>query len=500
MKKLLILSFAAIVTFTACEDFLVQEPTLSNITEIQLSDYSGLDMATAGAYAPLSGLSWYGANFILNSELRSGNAQRPSVTQFTSGRLTIPYFLHYDESSTEGLWGMGYYAISAANNVLEVIETKGPELINLTYTQKMFDNLKAECLFIRAIAHFDMLRLYCKPTKLDLGIPIVLKTDKTLSEQPARNTVAEVFDQIEQDLIQASELIDPKYRRAGMIDPTASISLNAIKALMARVYLYQSSWGVKNNYQLAADCATWVIKNSGCNMWKADEYTKVWGVEAFDPKGEVIFSVYDNKSNSYNAWWDGPSHMTNPNGYADCAASPDLTDLFTDGDIRGSKGVRDGNKDDGKVMFCTDVDGASNGQLWTMKYYGKGVGDAKNSPDFNNIIILRLSEMYLIRAEAQLNGATGSNALDDINTIRANRGVEPATSASNASLALERRLELNFEGHLWFDLARTTRTITYGDAKLRHRDGIAEDSPLWALPLPLRELNVNSNLVQNDLE
>ena len=178
-------------------------------------------------------------------------------------------------------------------------------------------------------------------------------------------------------------------------------------------------------------------------------------------------------------------------------SAPALISIFDDpADVRGSQGVR--GTDDGKVLFCTDKDNASGGQLWTMKYYGKGEGDATSTPDVNNVIVLRLSEMYLIRAEAIVNGASisGTNAEKDLNAIRANRGVAPLASAGAADVALERRKELNFEGHYWFDLWRTANgKITYADS--RRKENIDATSKFWALPIPKREYTVNANLTHN---
>ena len=166
--------------------------------------------------------------------------------------------------------------------------------------------------------------------------------------------------------------------------------------------------------------------------------------------------------------------------------------LFEEGDVRGSQGIR--GTDEGKVMFCTDPDEKSLGQMWTMKYQGKGKGDAVSTPDVSNVIVIRLSEMYLIRAEASVNGA-GNTALSDLNAIRSNRGASQLSSAGAAAVALERRLELNFEGHTWFDLARTTATLNYADGVVTRN--LTSSSKEWALPIPKRETDVNANLEQN---
>ena len=496
MKKIAYIALcAAAVLATGCKDFLVEEPFLTQSNALALVDYNALNKAVAGAYSPLADGSWYGADFVLTSEMRADNATIPTSTSFQSGRYQMPFYMTYSADATVGLWGYGYYVISAVNNVLEAIEENGIDsYAKGDVTAQDIKNLQAECYFLRALSMFDMARIYAySPAKaaavnFNDCIPIILKTDKTAKEQPARNTVAEVYKQIIDDLTTAESLMAADYARAGVTDKKAAATLPAIQALLSRVYLYNQNW------QSAADYATKVINNSAFKLWTAKEYPSVWSANVGG--SEVIFEVYGNKSNDYDEYWEGPSHMTNPLGYADCAASKSLTNLFEDGDVRGTVGVR--GTDDGAAMFCTDKDNSSNGELWTMKYYGKGLGDATSTPDVSNVIVLRLSEMYLNRAEALVNGANvaGASALSDLNAIRANRGASALTSAGAAAVALERRLELNFEGHYWFDLGRTAAgAVTYSD--VRRPASIDASSKFWALPIPKREYDVNENLTHN---
>lgn len=452
-----------------CEDYLVEQPRLSQSSEITLSTYNGLNNVVAGAYSPLADGTWYGAFYVLDAEMRAGNATIPSNTDFTSGRMTTARDLTYSSNATSGLWGYAYYVISAVNNVMHNLEGKDVDGV----TTQDLNNLKAESLFLRALAHFDMVRLYAPAYTKNPdapGVPIILKTDETATEQPARNTVAEVYEQIITDLKDAESLIDPDYVRSGVTDSKAVATLPAIRALLSRAYLYSEQW------QLAAEYATKVIDNPNYSLWTADEYPDVWGNDIGG--SEVIFEVYGATANSYDEYWGGPAYMTDPEGYADCAAHEDLIALYDAGDVRGT-------------MFTTDPGNVS-GSFWTTKYPGKEIA----TPDVNNVVVLRLSEMYLNRAEAIVNGAsvTGVTALEDINAIRAMRNAAPLSSVGADGVFIERRLELAFEGHLWFDYARTNRASSISD---RPDQSLAADSYKWALPIPKRELDVNENLVQN---
>ena len=474
MKKILSILFIALcIGFSGCQDFLEEAPMLTQSSDLTVSTYNGLNNAVAGAYAPLADRTWYGSFFVLDAEMRAGNATIPDNSDFISGRMTVPYNLSYNSTTTSAVWGLAYYVISMSNNVIDNLDGKDGGDITI----QDLNNLKAEALFLRALSQFDLVRLYAQSYAKNpdgLGVPIILHTDKTASEQPSRNTVKEVYTQVITDLKEAEALIDPSYVRSGVTDPKAVVTLPAIQALLSRVYLYSQQW------QLAADYATKVIENPNFNLWTAVEFPTVWGKETAGIGGEVIFEVYGKRANDYDSWWEGPSHMTNPLGYADCAAHPDLTSIYDANDVRGS-------------LFRTDKDNVS-GELWTTKYPGKGDGDALSTPDANNVIVLRLSEMYLNRAEALINGASiaGATALTDLNAIRAQRGADALGSAGADIVFSERRKELAFEGHLWFDYSRTNRP------SLRSDNPLPNDSHIWALPIPKRELDVNKNLTQND--
>ena len=491
MKKYIVITLAAALTLTACQDFLVEDPIMTQSTELTMSDFNGLNKSVAGAYAPLVSTSWYGADFVLNSELRVGNAMNPINSSFTSGRMTTPYKLNYDASSTEGLWSAAYYVISAANAVLAQLEGGYENYINANASEADLKNIHAEALALRALAHFDLLRLYARTdgkTNQELGVPVIT-TPQLPTDMPARATVAETFAQVISDLTTAETLMADDYVRSGVTDSKAVITKPAIWALLSRVYLYNKE------YQKSADYATKVIECGDYKLWTAAEYPSVWGKDAAADGGEVIFEVYGKQANDYDGYWEGPSHMTNPLGYADCAATADLINLFDKGDVRGTTGVR--GTDDGKVLFCTDKDQASGGQLWTMKYYGKGEGNATSTPDVSNTIVLRLSEMYLNRAEAIANGANvaGTTALNDVNTIRKSRGASVLGAAGVDLILKERRMELNFEGHYWFDLARTGGSFSYSDAAFSK--DVPSDSKYWALPIPKSQIDIDVNLEQN---
>lgn len=470
MKKLTILSMAVALFATSCDDFLVKEPILTQSTEITLSTFDGLNNAIAGAYSPLASSTWYGPGFVFEAEMRSGNGKKPTEGDFDSGRYSASYNISYNPSSTSSLWSYGYYVISAANNVLSNLEGKETEA---DVTAEDINNLKGEALFLRALSHFDMVRLYAQPYGYNSsgpGVPVVLVTDP--AGKPERNTVAEVYSQIVSDLKEAETLISDDYQRDGITDYKAAVTKPAVQALLSRVYLYMEDW------TNAAAYATKVIDNADFAMWTADEYAKAWTANI--GTSEVIFEVFGDTQNDYDAYWESPMWMSTPGGYADCGTSTDLVNLYEADDVRNQ---------------WLQAEGYDH-LYWTIKYAGKGVG----TPDANNTVVLRLSEMYLNRAEAYVNSGSIEKAAADLNVITAARNATAYGSAvTKEDVYNERRKELAWEGHLWFDLSRWGKGITrvdyVGDPT---NQNVAAHSYMFALPIPKREIDVNENLVQNE--
>lgn len=472
-RPLLYLTIAATSIFASCDDFLVKEPVLQQTNELTLSTFSGLDKATAGAYSILYRSSWYGRNFVVSCDLRGGNGE---MSPKSSGRFTNDYQWIYTPSTTSGLWSYGYFCISQANNIINAI----PALADPDVSADQLNNIQAECLFLRALSHFDLVRTYAQPFTYEpdgLGVPVVLVTE---NGKPARNTTREVYNQIVSDLQAAESLISPSYQRTGVKDPLAQVTKPAIQALLARAYLYMGE------YQKAADYATKLIESTKFKMYTAKQYTTyadggIWGLEVSPTPGEVIFEIYGSEGNSAHDGWDVISYILNPEGYGDVGASDDLVNLYEEDDVRGN-------------LFVKSKDEKYADGIWSNKFCGK-TGNLRE----DNIPILRLSEMYLIRCEAQFNGAKvdNSTALKDINVIRTNRNASPINSITSKTIMEERRRELCFEGHVAFDYARMNMGLERTDYTGTSNQNVPFPDKKWALPIPITETDANPNIVQN---
>lgn len=475
-QKTIIVGILALLVFlTACEDFLYQEPRLFQTNELTLATFEGLQSATLGAYTPLYSSDWYGRDFPVVADLKGGNSKKGPIS---SGRFFTPYLWNNTPESSHALWRRAYELIARANNVLEVIEGGFEEA---GVEQADIDQLEAECKFLRGLAYFDLARLFCQPVSQgdgasQLGVPVVLVTELA---QPARNSLGDVYAQIESDLIDAEAGLATVSPNGGT-DAKGWATKYAAQALLARYYLYMEQW------QDAADYATMVISSGNYPVYTAAEYTTwdlggVWGTDAAP---EIIFEVYGAEGNSSHSNWNVISYIMSPEGYGDINASHDVYNLYEDTDVR-------------QALFRNYEPDYVN-DLWSLKYPGK-------APDGNlredNIPVLRISEMYLIRAEAVLKGASVSGATphDDLNAIRGNRGATllDASNTTLSSVYLERRMELCYEGHELFDLARTGRNLVRVDYHGAVNQNIDFPDYRWAMPIPQAELDANENMVQN---
>lgn len=455
---------------TSCEDFLYQQPQLSQTTELTLETFEGLQAATIGAFTPLYHSDWYGRDFTVTADIKAGNSK---LSPQSSGRFTTEYLWNNTPDVSHGLWTRAYQSIMRANNVIAVIEADFEEI---GVEQEDIDRLEGECKFVRGLAYFDLARLFCQPYSAgtsQLGVPVVLVTE---NGKPARDDLGVVYDQIEADLLEAAAKL-PAVSPNGGSDPVGWATSYAAEALLARLYLYMEQW------QDAADYASGVISNFPGSMYTVADYTTwdnggVWGTDA---AAEIIFEIYGAEGNATHSNWDVISYIMSPDGYGDVGASMDVINLMEDGDVR-------------KALF-TNTD-AWPLDFWSLKYPGKG-------PDGNlredNIPVIRLSEMYLIRAEAILKGASaaGATAVSDLNEIRTNRNATALGNATLNDVYQERRRELCFEGHELFDLARTQRGLVRNDYAGAVNKDIAFPDYRWAAPIPTAEMDANENMEQN---
>ena len=461
--------------FTSCSDFLTEEPKQEQSNELTFATFDGVNKAAAAMYGMFQSDAWYDGEFTLMSELRCGNAKNPTSVP-GSGRYRSDTQWIYSDHSTSPLWSYAYYTIARANNVINNLDDK----VGKDATQQQVNNVKAEALFIRALCYFDLVITYCQPYNYNateddkMGVPLVLVTE---NGKPARDSKENVYNQIVADLLQAESIMADDYVRSGVTDKAATPTKPAIQALLSRVYLYMNKW------QEAADYATKVINNKKYELAPADAYAAMFSAATAPEGGEIIFEVYGSDKNEYwdNSGWAHLPYMTTTDdegSHGDVCATKDLYDLYSEGDVRKSMFKQHGN------------------DYFPTKYSGK---PKDSDPKYTNVPILRLSEMYLNRAEAIINGASiqGVTAESDLRKIATVRGASQTAAATKQGVFDERRRELAFEGHITADYARCNKSMTRKDFDDSKNKDVAFPSYMWALPIPNRERTANPNVAQN---
>ena len=474
---------AVLLLLQGCSDFLEQEPgTQTSITE-QLKDKNGMLMALTGLYASVQA-NLRSPNFAVYADVQGGNLKfTPSVVSTSRGVIEIPDAIEnvysFDDkqqlSNFSSFYAESYDIINQCNLILEFADA----LPDATDAEK--NQIKAEALTIRAYSHFILAELYAQnygftENASHLGIACISKSIIGGLQYPARETVANTYNFIIDDLTNAlgwygnqSLLSGPAY---------SYFNTRSTKALLARVYLSKKDW--KNAYETAND----IILNSGVSLMASADYIAQWEKPDL-PVSEILLEFSIPRANDGTASGSMSAYFgyTSETVFADYAASKDLLDVYETADIR-------------KKMFLEQpLSTLVNGLQVKQNYYF--TKKFQGNPGY---VAFRLSELYLIRAEAALGLNNPDQAKTDINTIRARANATLLTTNENLAEAvfLERRKELCFEGHLFFDIVRNKKNILRSDGCISLNCNPAYPSPKFVLPLPVSTLNLNTNLKQNE--
>ncbi len=435
-KLLSILLLGAL--FSCSNDMLDLSPSNGVPSDQAVNNYNDAVVALNGMYDALQGSStypnYYAARMIYYGDVKADDMQATSAT----GRTGPTYMMNFTINDAPGIWQVPYRVIRRTNFLLQQLEEGKaadgkPADIN---------DIKGQALAIRALAHFDLVRIYGEPYAKSqgkaLGIPLILEP-VPYNYVAGRNTVEEVYNQVIADLTAAISLLKPG-------KSTGYFNQWAAKALLARVYLYKND--NENAYKTALD----VINNSGYTLWKSSDYATVWSTQG---SSEVLFEIVNFDTND---WGDRESigYLYSELGYNDGVMTKNFVDLVQTqyaNDVRQSVMIR---------SSLSDADAAKKpwglNKVYTNKYPGRN-GDIRT----NNIPTLRLSETYLIAAEAAAKLGDSSNAAKYLNAI-VQRGNPSAVAIAPAAATVDRilqenRIEFVGEGHRFFDLMRNNKQV-----------------------------------------
>lgn len=461
----------ALFLFAGCGDAWLDDmsPSTSVETPESLNTDTEVDYALNGIYTVLRDYHYYGARYTYYGDVTGEDMQARGNTK----RVAKYYLFQLTGATTpSSFWSYPYLAIRNANNIITYANDL-PE----NEVSDALKHYKGEALTIRALSHFDLVKVYgttyTKDNGASLGVPIVTEhLDK--DARPARSTVAEVYTQVIKDLEDAANLLDTKKN---------DIRLNwyGNQLLLARAYLYMGN--DEKAYKVSTNLIAKANTDRSYGLVDNDNFPEMW---QDDSSPEYLFMLKNN-AEEVSSSKEFIGNLASRKGYDDLSLSSDYINLL------------DEDPDDVRHKIVEKYKPADY-RWYTMKY---------RSPDYkySNIPVLRLAEAYLIAAESAVKLNDKTNAAKYLNSIvqRANPDKEvEVDDVTIDRVLIERRKELVGEGHRLFDAMRNNQTI--------ERKGASHNSDLllpetmkydWnyfktILAIPQSEINLDGNKMEQN--
>jgi len=446
MKKTtyLILGVLALAT-ASCKKFLDVNP-VDQVSDSQtIFDGNSAQTAVRGIYNSLESNNYYGYTF-QTLGFFSGDNIKYVGSQTVNQQLTN-HDVSSDLAAINTSWAAIYTVINQANNVLAKVP---PLATTATFTPALKNQLIGEAYFLRALSYFDLARTWG-------GVQLVLTPTTAASSLPnvKRSSLAATYAQVLSDLTQAEALLPNTTNRI-------RATLKTAYALHARYALYQQDWPTAISY------ATKLINDNNYKL--VTPYSGFFANNAANTS-ESVFELYYNTTvtNEEASQWQPSGN----GGVGWVVPTSSIVSLLLDPTVGGNR----------SALIETVVSQGVTSYFGNLYYRTAGTDPA---------YLIRISELYLIRAEAEAETGDLTDATTDLNAIRTRAGIAPTTATTQSDLLLaienENRVEFAFEDHRWYDLVRTGRA----QAVL----GLTSTDQLL-LPVPYSQLQVDPNLTQN---
>lgn len=484
------MAFALVLT--SCKDFLDVKPTNQAASETCISNEDDAAVMLNGLYNAMTSSNFYGRNFVIYGDLKSDH-----VTVESNGR-GYDYMYAYQHSATSGtmsgFWSTGYNIIMLCNNIIE-----GCAKLNSAEAEEY----AAQARTIRAMVHYDLARLYGKcynDDKTALAVPKVAETVPA-GAQPARNTVEEIYNFVIAELDEAAQKLS-KDVEEGFINYYGN------RAIKLRAYMDMEK------FSEALTIAEEIITCGEYELYEPDEWVASWK-EQFGSESIIELGMYVNEgalgttSDIGAIFVRGGGNDKNPQYML--ASVSWLDRMFEDPtDVRWGVMAEDDIRydalkgDELKAVKMVRRHG-SYGSCWKYRGGLEGAGDGKASNSAVNVKLCRLSEIYLIAAEAALQSNNKAKAVVYTNAIRKRSlGLPLYTVATITRKAIldEKSKEFYSEGIRYWDLIRTNSEISMDDyttdVKVTTRETtFKRDFYKCILPMYKDEMNANPNIKQN---
>jgi len=481
IKYKCLLTYLLLLTFVSCKKYItVDTPSTSIGTDAAFRTNTSAAEVLTGIYADMAGSIVNGSlvSTCVLPELSADNLTlfdpngTPAMADYYKNSLEP----NYSTSSNEDTyWARGYAMLFTINTAIDKLN--GNQYLSATTGRRLL----GEAHFIRAFVYFYLVNFYGE-------VPLVLNTNYKQNSVLGKNSTAEVYTQILNDLKIAEGLLDYSYTNpegTAVIPNRLRPNLAAVNALQARVQLYLK------NYAAAEAAATKVLSQPAYSLASLDEAFLLNSMETIWGLQPVEIGLNTRIGYLFLLPSTGPSSFINP-----VYVSQSLLASFLPGDAR-------------KTSWLGLVSIGDKEYYYPAKYKRGQINNSKEIQEYT--IVLRVSELFLIRAEARNEQGKSSGAVEDINAIR-NRSRAaasgdvpnplPALSTSVTQTQLrsiilqERRVELFTEwGHRWFDLRRSGSIDAIMSAEERVKGGTWSTYKEY-YPIPQYDLNTNTNLVQ----
>lgn len=437
---------------TSCDSFLEVDLPQSQLSNVSVYEsYETATTALTSIYGNLrdQGMFNEGAGIGLTGALANYTDEMVAYDE-PSTKIYVNFYnntLLPSNTYVSGFWNSAYNQIYAANAVIEGTEASTV----LTTEQKK--QLQGEALFIRAMLHFNLSNLFG-------DIPYVTQTDYKVNRLMARTEITAVYDLVITDLKRAITMLPINYISTNKVRPN---QLTA-KSLLSKVYLYKGSWSEAENTasSIIDQSAVYSFEDELNNLFLIGSKETIWQLRA---------------ASSDRNTWEGELFILTAGPPLYTALSSALVGSFSNTDLRKSKWI--------KAV-------SSGNSMWYYPFKYKERLFTTASKEY--LVLFRLTEQYMIRAEARAQLDNLQGAKDDLNKIRKRAGLDNTSANSKTELLdailQERRWEFFAElGHRFFDLKHAGKL----DVNL---SGI---KPGWnttdrLFPIPEKELNTNPNL------
>ena len=472
-------------SFSSCSDFLEQNPQ----TDLSENDFyktaDDILSAVNGVYSSLQEGDIYG-NWYVFGEIPSDNTRNQLSGSVTTQNEFDQFYIDTQNSMIANFWKAAYKVINRTNTVLGRID-------GIEINTELANRYKLECKFIRALMYFNLVRVYG-------DVPLVLK-EMSISESYyiLREPKENVYNQIIADLKEAQDL-PVSYSTA----EDGRATQGAAKALLANVYM------TLHKYAEAETILAEIINSGRYSLLEntpgslnIDGYKNVFSPVNHNSK-EGIFEIQflkggygegSNYANNFAPENSGTNVVAVGGTGGNNIPEMDIYNAYEEGDLR-----RDFS------MSLGYYDNRKNNEWVESRYVCKFMDvPYQNNDASNNYPVIRYADVILMYAEALNQNGKTAEACKYLNMTR-RRGFGYQTTETSpvdlqttdkAQFALmveqERRVELAFENHRWFDLIRTGRAVEVMRSK-----GFSLNETNLICPIPQKQIDVNPKLTQND--